>query len=355
MDHSIISAPFQAPIKSKRRTCLGCLGRLAIAGLALLVVVLIAGTIYQSVASANDLKRYPPPGKLYQVGDIQMHLYCTGEGSPTVILEAGAASPSLTWFLVQAEVAKFTRVCSYDRAGIGWSDPASEPLSSDQVAEDLHQLLQAASVPGPYILAGHSLGGIFVRSFTRQYPSEVAGLVLVDSSHESQNQRFPAGYTAYSQKQNMTYSLCQALSPFGLVRLARLWNMMIPKSIAETPEGQAAMSTMYRSTFCKAAYNEILAHSESQAVSPASLGDLPLVVLTATATWEAIPEAVIQGMGGQAVFDQLIQVGRGLQLELVGLSTRGRQVMADKSGHYIMWDQPELVIDAIRALVEEAR
>src|SRR3972149_3958848 len=107
----------------RRRGCLGCLGRRVIGLLAFLIVVMIAGAIYQSAASASDLKKYPPPGKLYDVGDYRLHLYCIGEGSPTVILEAGGGNPALGWTFVQDEVAGFTRVCSYDRPGFCWSDP----------------------------------------------------------------------------------------------------------------------------------------------------------------------------------------------------------------------------------------
>ena len=144
----------------KRRGCLGCLGRGAIGLVAILAIAIVAGAIYQSASSASDSKNYPPPGQLYDVGDNKLHLYCTGEGSPTVILEAGAGSPSLAWFLVQEKVAEFTRVCSYDRAGFGWSEPASGLLSTHQVAANLHGLLEAAGVPGPYVLVGHSAGGV---------------------------------------------------------------------------------------------------------------------------------------------------------------------------------------------------
>ncbi len=120
----------------KRRGCLGCLGRGVIGLLAFVVVLMIAGAIYQSAASASELKKYPPPGELYDVGEYRLHLYCTGEGSPAVILEAGAYSPGLVWYLVQEGAAKFTRVCSYDRAGFGWSDPAPGPRGSDEAASD---------------------------------------------------------------------------------------------------------------------------------------------------------------------------------------------------------------------------
>lgn len=341
---------------SKRRSCLGCLGRAAIGLVAILAIAMVAGAIYQSASSASDLKNYPPPGQLYDVGDNKLHLYCTGEGSPTVILEAGAGSPSLAWFLVQEKVAEFTRVCSYDRAGFGWSEPASGPLSTHQVAANLHGLLEAAGVPGPYVLVGHSAGGPYIRAYASQYPAEVLGMVLVDSSHESQNLRFPAKFQDYSERQNFMMKLCQYISPFGVIRLSKLWHTMIPEAITSSGLGAAVMSTMYRTSYCRSSNDEISAISEafSKPEGPASLGDMPLIVLSAGASFKEMPEAIVKTVG-QNVLDQMEQVSQELQQELAGLSSQGEQVIAAQSSHYIQWDQPELVIDAIRTVVEQAR
>lgn len=346
----------QAEPARKRRSCLGCLGRTALAALTFLVVILVAGAIYQAAASASDSRTYPPPGQLYEVGDYKLHLYCTGEGSPAVILEAGAGSPSSSWFLVQEKVAQFTRVCSYDRPGFGWSEPASAPLSGEQVATNLRQLLQTAGIPGPYILVGHSAGGVYARSFARQYPADVLGLVLVDSSHESQNLRFPPKFQQYSERQSLSNRLCQYLSPFGAIRLSRLWHRMLPESVVSTDWGEAAMATMYRTPFCAAAYDEMLTFSRlfSQPDGPASLGDLPLIVLSAGGTFDNIPEATVKAIG-RDVLAQMELVSQGLQQELVSVSTQGEQVIAEQSSHYIQWDQPDLVIDAIRKLVEQGQ
>jgi pimeloyl-ACP methyl ester carboxylesterase len=316
----------------------------------------VAGAIYQSAASASDLKKYPPPGKLYAMGDRQSHLYCTGEGSPTVILEGGAGSPSTTWFMVQEKVAEFTRVCSYDRPGFGWSEPASGPLSSNQVAANLHGLLEVAGIPGPYVLVGHSAGGVYVRAYASQYPSEVLGMVLVDSSHESQNLRFPAKFQEYSARQDGMVRLCKAISPIGAIRLLKLYHTMIPENIAASDWGAAAMSTMYRTSYCDSSYDEMVAIAESfsQPEGPPSLGDMPLSVLSAGATFKEMPEAIVRAIG-QDVLDQMEQVSQELQQELAGLSTQGEQVIAEESGHNIQWDQPDLVIDAIRTMVEQVQ
>lgn len=340
----------------KRRGCLGCLGRGVIGLLAFVVVLMIAGAIYQSAASASELKKYPPPGELYDVGEYRLHLYCTGEGSPAVILEAGAYSPGLVWYLVQEGAAKFTRVCSYDRAGFGWSDPAPGPRGSDEAASDLHKLLKAADVPAPYVLVGHSIGGVYVRAFAQKYPSEVVGMVLVDSSHESQDLRFPPEYMQLLDQQNSSMRLFESAAPYGVLRAARLWSLMLPDPPLPADVESAVWATMYRTSYCKAMNEEVTAIAGMliQEEGPASLGDLPLIVLTANDSVGKLPENAINAIG-QDAFEKLIQVSQELQQELASLSTNGRQVIVEDSGHYMQWDQPGAVIDAIREIVEQAR
>jgi hypothetical protein len=184
-----------------------------------LLIVGLSGTglLYQSIASAQDASSYPAPGKLIDVGGYRLHLYCTGTGrpgSPTVILDAAFGDTSLAWSKVQPSVASFTRVCSYDRAGYGWSDTSPLPRTARRVVTELHTLLTRAGVPGPYVLVGHSYGGLFVQLYAYTYPHEVAGLVLVDSVHEDQI-RYPALPIA----DGGALPICQALAPFGLGRL----------------------------------------------------------------------------------------------------------------------------------------
>lgn len=340
----------------KQRGCLGCLGRGAIGLLILLAILMIAGAIYQSAASASDEKKYPPPGKLYDVGEYRLHLYCVGEGSPTVILEAGAGNPALGWYFVQKDVAGFTRVCAYDRPGYGWSEPASSPLTREQVATTLHRLLETAGVPSPYILVGHSAGGEYIRSFERQYPTDVVGMVLVDSSHETETLRYPAKFLEGRKTQSLTMRICRALSPFGVIRATRLWYSLIPKTLVSSDIGDAVMSTMYRTTYCKASDDENTVFEVlGQADKPGSLGDLPLVVLSAGALYDAIPKAVVTSLGGPDVLALVIKVHDENQQLLVELSTQGKLIVAEKSGHEIHWYQPQFVIDAIQEIVEQVR
>src|SRR5215216_1306877 len=149
--------------------------------IALLALAAIGGG-YQTLAEAADTRAYPMPGRLIDVGGHRLHLSCTGAGAPTVVLEPGAGGMSSILGWIAPAVARDTRVCVYDRAGRGWSEPADTAQDGAQIVTDLHTLLQRGSVPGPYVLAGHSLGGLYVLTFAARYPDEVAGLVLVDST-----------------------------------------------------------------------------------------------------------------------------------------------------------------------------
>ena len=156
-------------------------------GAVLLVLGLIlAGTIYESVSEAADVRAYPPPGQMVDVGGYRLHINCMGTGTPTVVIDAGWGDWSLSWGWVQREVAKTTQVCTYDRAGMGYSEAGPLPRNAEQFAKELHILLARANIAGPYVLAGHSLGGLPVRVFAHDYPTEVAGVVLIDSMSPGQ-------------------------------------------------------------------------------------------------------------------------------------------------------------------------
>src|SRR5579864_9215113 len=157
--------------------------RLSCAFLTLLVLALLVGFIYEQVGRARDASQLPPRvGQAVDIGGRTLNLYCSGQGSPTVILETGGNSPGYEWLLQQSKMAAFTRTCWYDRAGVGWSDPPSTPRTSASIVRDLHEALQRAGVLPPYVMAGASVGGEYVHIYTAHYPSDVAGLVLIDSS-----------------------------------------------------------------------------------------------------------------------------------------------------------------------------
>ena len=140
----------------------------------------VAGTVYQVIETWRARRRFPPPGRFVRVNERQMHVQVTGEGTPTVVFESGMGASCLSWTLVQPHVAQFARAVSYDRAGHGWSDPAGEPRTARQIAQELHTLLDAAGISGPYVLVGHSFGGYVNLAFAHLYRDEVVGMVLLD-------------------------------------------------------------------------------------------------------------------------------------------------------------------------------
>jgi len=172
--------------------------------LALFVLLAAAGFTYNEIERHADARQFPQLGKSVRLGpefgNMSLNLNCYGEGSPTVVLDAGLGVPAHGWKPVQPAVAKFARVCSYDRAGYGWSDAGPMPRTSSEIAKELHALLAAAGEKPPYILVGHSFGGFNVRVFNGAYPNDVAGMVLVDASHEDQESIIPKSLTGKHER-----------------------------------------------------------------------------------------------------------------------------------------------------------
>src|SRR5215210_7405924 len=157
----------------------------ALLGLVLVLLALaVVGAIYQAIATERAERAYPPPGEMVDVGGYSLHINCTGQGSPTVLLDAGSGLFSAQWVRVQRDVSGSTRVCAYDRAGMGWSDMGPDPRDARQITSELHTLLGKAGIEGPYVLVGHSYGGMYMQTYAARYPDEVAGVALVDSSTE---------------------------------------------------------------------------------------------------------------------------------------------------------------------------
>lgn len=295
------------------------------------LTLLVIGALYQGLSSLYDHHAYPPPGQLVDVDGTRLHLYCLGEGSPTVILEAGLGDNVLGWTLVHARLAESTRVCAYDRPGLGWSESRDRDLPSKEVAQILHTLLQEADIPGPYILVGHSMGGLHIRSFAHLYPAEVVGLVLVDSSHENQLDAAHADETI----ENILLPLkaCQALAPIGVIRLVRAIAPQPEKSLFSPQQARARLASQNRTDLCRTIANEYRAvrTDTAQPAPPAPLGDLPLVVITA-------------GIGTDARWNEL-------QDQLASLSINSTHLIAEQSPHYIQFYQPELIIDAVMGML----
>ena len=304
-----------------------------------------------------------PPGRLVDLGGYRLHLYCTGPTSPdrpTVVLSAGAGDLAIDWTLVQPTVAQSARVCSYDRAGSGWSDPGPEPRSLHQEAGELRRLLTSAGERPPYIVVGHSLGGLVVRVFQAENPGETVGMVLVDPAHEDQrlgyrgqfvkvrtiatgravpafrtfNQSPPVLLTGADLNRCRTSpSTATIYGPFVKLPEAaqrlRLWVQSHPSCVAEgddyLPEELAAMFSNRR-------------------LNPQPLGNVPLVVIFGARVEE--PPGVPLEEWRRERSDQMADLSR--------LSLRGRVVTDERSGHHVHLDDPPIVIEAIRETLQQS-
>jgi len=299
--------------------------RMLVAVAGLVVAVVGAGATYQWIATHNELAANPPPGRLVDVGGHKLHILCTGTGSPTVVLESGLGGSSADWGFVQPGVGAFTQVCSYDRAGMGYSEPGPSPRTARRLAHEMGRLLDRSGIAGPLVLVGASLGGFTVRVFASEQPQRVVGLVLVDASHEDQELNVPR------------------LAPFmpflSSVGVARFLGMPLgppPDSLPPSVRG-AARATCFRAAAYRAAVDEIVHVRDSAAEVRAGRRQLsiPLVVVTG-------------GRGSDAVW-------RDLQRDQIGLSRQACQVVAEESGHVVAIGQPQAVVGAIRSTVNAAR
>jgi pimeloyl-ACP methyl ester carboxylesterase len=331
----------------KNRSVLRWLGY-AFGGFTVLVLLLATiGATYESIESSRDLRLNPPPGLLVDVGGHKMHLVCSGQGAPTVLLESGLSDDWLVWFRVQPAISKLTRVCSYDRAGSGFSDPRpDEQPDSRNIARNLHMLLANAGVNPPYVLVGHSIGGIHIRVYQNLYPVEVVGMVLVDSGHPDQEKRVPPEMMKLQSRLYFERKVWGLVVPLGLTRL-----------MGACGGGPPEIKAMQRTVDCrwqtvKASEAEVNATSASadEGRHAGSLGSMPLVVLSRDPQKGAAP-GLVPPEFSRRFEDQWVH----MQEELVHLSTNGSRVVATGSTHYVQLDRPDLVIAAIRKVVDAAR
>src|SRR5215217_7821518 len=193
----------------------------ALLGLIVVLLVLAVGAIYQAIATMRAERAYPPPGEMVDVGGYSLHINCLGQGSPTVVLDAGLGEFSAHWVRVQRKVSDTTRVCAYDRAGMGWSEMGPEPRDAKQITGELHTLLNKAGIEGPYVLVCHSLGGMYMLTYAHRYPDEVAGVALVDSSTElDQFSHRPKARDSY-EPQKQAFAVVPLLVRLGVSLPAR--------------------------------------------------------------------------------------------------------------------------------------
>jgi pimeloyl-ACP methyl ester carboxylesterase len=291
---------------------------------------IIATTGFQTLLSHLSLRNNPPPGSLVDLNGRTVHVLCAGEGSPTVILEAGLPGNSLAWMSVFSEIARLTRVCAYDRPGYGWSQPTASPRTAETIVHELRVLLQSTDIKPPYILVGHSFGGLLMQLYAARFPSDFVGMVLVDSSHPNQAHRT----LDMREIDTMSFAI-KTFGPTGIVRMLFPVPAGNPESRDASVREQERELLMMNRTL-RAVTREMSALRESLrqlAESTVDLGSKPLVVLSegrrGTDSWQALQE------------------------DLSRLSTNSDWQVVGGAGHFIQHDQPDAVVDAVRRVIEK--
>lgn len=320
--------------------------------------ILAASRASGALAQGDTVPPFPPPGRMIDLGGWRVHLDCTGERratQPTVILEAGAGGFSVDWSLVQPRVARFARVCSYDRSGLGWSELGPRPRTERQVVWELHTLLERAGERPPYVFVGHSWGGILARQYAFTYPKEIVGLVLEESGHERGVQvlrdgkmvrlvETATGAAVPEPKTAGPLHVSDIPEPIRQQIEASARQMAKQSTRAGLPPGAQRMRTWAFGQVKHWATNDNPFEGEELKTlldrwtgAPHPFGDMPIVVIS-----RGIPEA------GDAEVEREHERN---QTELLRLSTRTRQIIARKSRHEVMLDEPEIDVAAIREVL----
>lgn len=327
----------------------------------LIILLLLAGAAYQRIETERDARRYPPPGQLMDVGGHRLHIHVEGKhkpGAPTIVFDSGLGATSMSWRLVTPKVTKFARVVTYDRAGLGWSDPSEKPRTARQNVAELRALLGQTGVAPPYLLVGHSFGGFNCRLFASLYPEEVAGLVLVDPIHPSE---WLDMTPVQERRRRFGIRLCRRGARLARVGIARAYLTLviagrlgvaqptfhflssgawqvgnrIVESLSKLPHElqPVVLSHWSRPSFflSTGSHMEHLPESARQVAEAPLPQDLPLTVLSAG---DALPHR------------------RQANQQLAATSARGRHLVVENASHFIQFDQPNTVVEAIRLVIE---
>jgi len=321
--------------------------------IALFVLLFLAACVAEKVSLAQLPEKYPPPGEMVDVGEYSLHLYCTGDPSakPVVVVSPGSGSSVAHWPLVQPEVAKFTRICVYDRLGSGWSFGKPQGQTYQEEAEDVHTLLQNAGVAGPYILVGASYGGAVMQVYASLYPQGVVGIVQVDAVTRGMETEYPEKY-ADALKINR-----QVISTFSIPGLFRLMNWfgmsktvpIFEKLPPDSREKAYALDYNSRLGANMKSLQLTMTEREEQFLSAGPLPDVPMIVVV-----RGLADS-IQGVSDEETIQQAEQAWRDAQIELAAQVSDGTLIVAENSGHSIQLEQPGIVIDAIRTIVTQLR
>ena len=322
------------------------ISRVGIGAVLLLLAATAGGFAYNDLSIRHYRQLHPAPGKLYSVDGYQMHLYCTGTGEPTILLEAGQGGDWTTWGTVQPGLEKITRTCSYDRAGLGWSDSRPGARDSNAIAEQLHQLIEAAGLRGQLLMVARSAGGLHARAFLHRYPQDVAGLVLIDASTPEQVERFPARVRASWDAYHRQLFWDRWLATFGVTRLRGRcgvggWGASAAWSPADDDCFPPGLATARREAGDFPA-------SAAETLHTGPFPAIPVLIFSQDPSLRTpgVPEAE------QA---ETAEIWNSLQEGLKNLSPRSRRIIAHDSRHHIEQYRPDLLVDEISHLVQQLR
>ncbi len=318
--------------------------RIVLSVVVLLVAVLAGSSAFNAIVLHHFWATNSPPGAFYSVNGHRMHINCTGSGSPTIVLEAGLGNDALTWGGVQPVLSSTTRVCSYDRAGFGWSDALPAPRDADHIAAELHELLLQAKVTGPIVLMGHSIAGIYMRDYATRYPEGIVGIIFEDGSTPLQDEN-PVMKAAASKTPPpwALELLAKSAMSIGVPRLLGMCSQSIKGFDARAAKLQAEdichshLSPMFDEL-------DSFNRSGQETVHTGPYGALPILIISEDPAKMAASSST-----------DMANVWNGMQEDLKKLSTRSRRIIAKGSTHYIHIDRAELIEIEVPLFIEQIR
>ncbi len=323
--------------------------RVVLYGIVIVAIAVGASTAFNASASHHYWAMHPVPGRIYTVNGYKMHMNCTGTGSPTIILDAGLGNDWTIWGKVQPVLSKTTRVCSYDRAGFGWSQAQPGPRDADHIADELHGLLNQAGITGPIVLMGHSISGIYIRAYATRYPKNVAGLIFVDGSTPLQQDHGPADLRAFESKGlTLQILLGKTLVPLGVLRDMGQCSQIQLGFEAAAGKMLAEDTCQPRLTATEDEWNNFR-QSGNETIHTGPYGDLPVLIFSQDPN-HPMPPQIPAKLG-----KELATVWNQMQDDLKNLSTRSRRIIAKGSGHYVQTERSDLVDREVPIFIQQIR
>ncbi len=311
----------------------------------ILVLIVISGYVYEHVTRYHIRKSMPVCGRLVDIGDHRLHINIKGTGGPLVVFEAGFdGAGSLVWDKVQNEVSRFNATASYDRAGILFSERGKNPKTAEAMAVELHALLTGAGQEGPFILVGHSAAGLTLRSFVEKYPGEAAGVVFVDVSHPEQFERMKEVFGDMAFNESPSWIKWFA-NETGIIRYQARNLSFIGTSADDSIN--IITKKLFPVSFAAIEEESRNAQKIAEEVSHIdSFGSIPLIVITGTG------ESRRASFPTEEMADNFEKIWIELHRDLLDLSENSEHILAGESGHYVQLEQPGIVVEAIRKVIE---